>query len=187
MQYLLGGNMRMLIIVGERAKGTALSLGKFVAARRKALRLTQEDLAELVGVTQPAISQIEVGRNPQPSHAVMYRLAEALRVERRALYEAAGMVELDPRPPPGGGRLPGMDAPDQEGDDAGDFALALAELRRDPEIQAELVWAREELTAEQYDEFERDLAAMWKANLIGSVRHMRRARRPRPERNGALA
>lgn len=48
-----------------------------VKARRKELGLTQVEVAERLGISQPALAMIESGRN-SPTLDAMYRLATAL-------------------------------------------------------------------------------------------------------------
>ena len=71
-----------------------MSLAEFVRARRKALHLTQEELAERAEpMNQTTISLIERGRLLQPSHGYMLRLAHGLGVPVTDLYLAGGFVE----------------------------------------------------------------------------------------------
>ncbi|MBA4192685.1 MAG: XRE family transcriptional regulator [Planctomycetaceae bacterium] len=55
-------------------------LGESVAARRKALSLTQSDLAKLVGLSRASIANIEVGRQKMLVHQ-LYAVATALQLE----------------------------------------------------------------------------------------------------------
>jgi transcriptional regulator with XRE-family HTH domain len=55
-------------------------LGESVAARRKALSLTQADLARLVGLSRGSIANIEVGRQKMLIHQ-LYAVAAALQLE----------------------------------------------------------------------------------------------------------
>lgn len=59
-----------------------------VAARRRALRFSQQDLAEVVGTTQSAIARLESGGRP-PRIDTLLRIAEALDCEL--------VVDLRPR------------------------------------------------------------------------------------------
>jgi transcriptional regulator with XRE-family HTH domain len=61
-----------------------------VRANRERLRLTQGELAEQVGVSRSAISELEAGRIEQPRAAVFARLGRALGVPAAALLAAAG-------------------------------------------------------------------------------------------------
>ena len=72
-------------------------LGTAVARRRRALGLTQADIAALIGMTRASIANIETGRQKVLLHQV-YLLADALRLESiRPL--APDMVAHGPRPP----------------------------------------------------------------------------------------
>ena len=73
-----------------RALASTLPLGRLVRANRERLRLTQGELAEQVGVSRSAISELEAGRIEQPRAAVFARLGRALGVPAAALLAAAG-------------------------------------------------------------------------------------------------
>jgi transcriptional regulator with XRE-family HTH domain len=75
------------------------SQGSAFAERLRALMqargISQQDLAERIGCSQPAISQM-LGRNRRPQKATILRLAEALRVSPRELWpdlDAAAMLD----------------------------------------------------------------------------------------------
>ena len=53
-------------------------LGAFVRSRRQRLGLTTVALADLAGISQPYLSNIERGKNRLPSEAVRRRLAAVL-------------------------------------------------------------------------------------------------------------
>ncbi|MCR9255334.1 MAG: helix-turn-helix domain-containing protein [Alphaproteobacteria bacterium] len=64
---------------GERR--FALEAGAQIIAMRKSVNLTQTQLAKLVSVSQPRISQLEKGDVPQgPTYSLMKRIAEACHV-----------------------------------------------------------------------------------------------------------
>ncbi len=73
-----------------RALAPAPPLARLVRANRERLRLTQGELAEQVGVSRSAISELEAGRIEQPRAAVFARLGKALGVPAAALLAAAG-------------------------------------------------------------------------------------------------
>ena len=54
---------------------------------RKRRRLSQEQLANLSGVSQPMISMIETGSVPNPTISTVYRLASALKCMVEDLIE----------------------------------------------------------------------------------------------------
>jgi transcriptional regulator with XRE-family HTH domain len=74
-------------------------LGGAIAAQRRALKLTQERLAERLGTSPEWISQVERGVG-RPSVDMLLKLADALGVPVCALVETAS----------GGPRAPGSDA-----------------------------------------------------------------------------
>ena len=85
-------------------------LGAFVRARRQRLGLTTVALADLAGISQPYLSNIERGKNRLPSEAVRRRLAAVLGTTNLEMLVAAGEVTQEdlaglpssapPAPPP---------------------------------------------------------------------------------------
>jgi transcriptional regulator with XRE-family HTH domain len=73
-----------------RALASAPPLARLVRANRERLHLTQGELAEQVGVSRSAISELEAGRIEQPRAAVFARLGKALGIPAAALLAAAG-------------------------------------------------------------------------------------------------
>ena len=59
-----------------RLDGTKLD-GRALARARRRARLTQQQLADRIGVTNMAISLIELGKN-RPAHDTLARIADAL-------------------------------------------------------------------------------------------------------------
>lgn len=77
-----------------------LSLGRNLRRLRKARRLTQDDLAELTGLTRNTISNIErnLGNSDTPGDprlSTVYRLARALDVPPAVLLPAGGELVAD--------------------------------------------------------------------------------------------
>jgi transcriptional regulator with XRE-family HTH domain len=70
-------------------------LGRIVRTQREQLRLTQAELAEQVGVSRSAVSELEAGRIAQPRATVFARLAKVLGIPAAALLAAAGYPEAD--------------------------------------------------------------------------------------------
>ena len=79
-------------------------LGFFIARRRKYMRLTQEDLAERIGVSKSAIAKWETDGG-LPDRDNLKRLAEAINVsvddlhriiEREEIQEADRKVNITP-------------------------------------------------------------------------------------------
>ena len=76
------------------------SFGLWLKQRRKALDLTQQDLAKRVGCSLETVVKIEAGGR-RPSKQVAERLAECLSVpadERTAFVKFARAESLDGRP-----------------------------------------------------------------------------------------
>jgi transcriptional regulator with XRE-family HTH domain len=64
-------------------------LGRAIRTRRRALGLTLLQLAAATELSQPFLSQLELGRT-RPSMRSLYRIAEALGTSQQALLAAAG-------------------------------------------------------------------------------------------------
>ncbi|SEP58197.1 Helix-turn-helix [Microlunatus flavus] len=73
------------------------SVGELIADRRRAAELTLRQLADLTGVSNPYLSQIERGLR-RPSAEVLQQLAKALRVSAESLYVRAGILDPDEHP-----------------------------------------------------------------------------------------
>ena len=89
------------------------SFNVWIKQRRRALDLTQEDLAECVGCSRIAIQKIELGER-RPSKQIAQRLAECLqlsREEQEAFVRYARGEAGSGDPYPGGFLLPTPTAP----------------------------------------------------------------------------
>lgn len=65
-------------------------LGQLVRARRSALHLTQQQLAQRVGVSRSEISEIEAGRVRHPRAGIFARLGRVLGLPATVLLAAVG-------------------------------------------------------------------------------------------------
>ena len=74
------------------------SLGDYLREQRQSARLSLRQLAELAGVSNPYLSQIERGLK-KPSAEILQQLAKGLQVSAESLYVRAGI--LDERPEQG--------------------------------------------------------------------------------------
>jgi transcriptional regulator with XRE-family HTH domain len=63
----------------------AEALGRRIATLRKDKEITQVQLAEMLGISQPVISQYELGRL-RPPHDFILRFAEALHVSTDLIF-----------------------------------------------------------------------------------------------------
>ena len=66
-------------------------LGEFIRRQRELQELTLRQLAEMTGISNPYLSQIERGLR-EPSEKVLDALAQNLELSADALYEQAGRV-----------------------------------------------------------------------------------------------
>ncbi|MGI8576564.1 MAG: helix-turn-helix domain-containing protein [Nocardioidaceae bacterium] len=74
------------------AKLNIETLGDFLKEQRRAAQLTLRQLADLAGVSNPYLSQIERGLR-RPSAEVLQQLAKALRISAETMYVRAGILE----------------------------------------------------------------------------------------------
>jgi transcriptional regulator with XRE-family HTH domain len=67
-------------------------LGALIRQQRELVQLPMRELAKLVGISNPYLSQIERGLRA-PSDAVLKSIAETLEISADDLYRTAGFVE----------------------------------------------------------------------------------------------
>ncbi len=79
------------------------SVGEYIRSQRSQAQMSVRRLAEMSGVSNPYISQIERGLK-KPSADVLMQISKALSIAPAALYHVAGLLdsELEPgaTPPP---------------------------------------------------------------------------------------
>ena len=68
------------------------SLGDYIKEQRGFAQYTLRQLAEVTGISNPYLSQIERGLR-KPSAEVLQQIAKALRISAEALYVRAGILE----------------------------------------------------------------------------------------------
>lgn len=84
--------------MARRTVGEQLgSVGELIADRRRAAELTLRQLADLTGISNPYLSQIERGLR-RPSAEVLQQLSKALRVSAESLYVRAGILDPEDHP-----------------------------------------------------------------------------------------
>jgi transcriptional regulator with XRE-family HTH domain len=69
-------------------------LGEFIRTQREVTQLSLRRLAELAGVSNPYLSQIERGLR-RPSAEILQQIAKALRISAESLYMRAGILDPD--------------------------------------------------------------------------------------------
>jgi transcriptional regulator with XRE-family HTH domain len=79
-------------VTGTVGDDRLLALGAFIRDQRREARLSMRKLAELAGVSNPYLSQIERGLR-KPSADILQQLARALSISAEALYVQAGILE----------------------------------------------------------------------------------------------
>jgi transcriptional regulator with XRE-family HTH domain len=70
---------------------TAFSLGEIIRRQRELSRLSMRQFAQMAGISNPYLSQIERGLR-EPSARVVDAIARSLETTAEALYEEAGLV-----------------------------------------------------------------------------------------------
>lgn len=73
-------------------KDEIADLGGFLQAQRRSAKLSLRQLAELAGVSNPYLSQIERGLK-KPSAEILQQLAKGLRISAESLYVRAGILD----------------------------------------------------------------------------------------------
>jgi transcriptional regulator with XRE-family HTH domain len=78
--------------IPERVGG----LGSYLREQREHARLSLRQLADLAGVSNPYLSQVERGLR-KPSAEVLQQIAKGLRISAEALYVRAGILDREGR------------------------------------------------------------------------------------------
>jgi transcriptional regulator with XRE-family HTH domain len=68
-------------------------LGEFIREQRRNAQISLRQLAQLAGVSNPYLSQIERGLR-KPSAEVLQQIATALRISTPVMYLRAGLLEV---------------------------------------------------------------------------------------------
>ncbi len=95
----------MVLPVGNNRAGAypvpgsdpAATLGEFIRRQRELSELSMREFANLAGISNPYLSQIERGLRA-PSEQVLRAIAATLNTSAEALYEQAGVRSPDDRP-----------------------------------------------------------------------------------------
>lgn len=80
------------------ADQTVADLGSYLREQRQTAQLSLRQLAELAGVSNPYLSQVERGLR-KPSAEVLQQIARGLRISAEALYIRAGILDETVTPP----------------------------------------------------------------------------------------
>jgi transcriptional regulator with XRE-family HTH domain len=70
-------------------------LGAFIRDQRNSAEMSMRKLADVAGVSNPYLSQIERGLR-KPSAEILQQIAKALRISAETLYQRAGILEPSP-------------------------------------------------------------------------------------------
>jgi transcriptional regulator with XRE-family HTH domain len=80
------------------AERSSSALGEFIRRQRELSEVSMRQFAELAGISNPYLSQIERGLRA-PSEQVIQAIADALKVSADTLYEQAGVSREEDGPP----------------------------------------------------------------------------------------
>lgn len=72
-------------------------LGDLIKSQREVARMSVRRLAQLAGVSNPYLSQIERGLR-KPSAEILQQIAHALQISAESLYERAGFLPPTDKP-----------------------------------------------------------------------------------------
>ena len=78
----------------KMTNGSASALGEIIRQQRELAEMSMRQFADLAGISNPYLSQIERGLRA-PSEQVVQSIADALHVSADALYERAGLTADD--------------------------------------------------------------------------------------------
>src|ERR1700760_1742082 len=78
--------------LSAKVSTAASDIGSFIRSQRELAQVSVRQLAELAGVSNPYLSQVERGLR-KPSADVLSQIAKALRVSAEVLYVQAGILE----------------------------------------------------------------------------------------------
>ena len=78
-------------MLGNMPPRSAAALGEIIRQQRELAELSMRQFAQLAGISNPYLSQIERGLRA-PSQKVLDGIASALQVSADALYEQAGVT-----------------------------------------------------------------------------------------------
>src|SRR5688572_24577878 len=86
-----------MLAIASRARETAGvaslgSVGEFIREQRRSAQYSLRQLADLAGVSNPYLSQIERGLR-KPSAEILQQIAKALRISAETLYVRAGILD----------------------------------------------------------------------------------------------
>jgi len=78
----------------EELQGRLAELGEFIRNQREVASMSVRRLADLAGVSNPYLSQIERGLR-RPSAEILQQLAKALKISVETLYVRAGLLTVE--------------------------------------------------------------------------------------------
>ena len=87
----------MVPSVRDDLEGRLVDLGNLIKSQREVARMSVRRLAQLAGVSNPYLSQIERGLR-KPSAEILQQIAHALQISAESLYERAGFLSPTDRP-----------------------------------------------------------------------------------------
>ena len=92
-----GDQARVAAYSGDMPERRSASLGEFIRAQRELSEVSMRHFAEMVGISNPYLSQIERGLRA-PSEAVLQSIADVLQVSAETLFDQAGVPREEAGP-----------------------------------------------------------------------------------------
>ncbi|HAI64764.1 MAG TPA: transcriptional regulator [Acidimicrobiaceae bacterium] len=83
------------VLVPPDPRHAVADLGEYIREQRRQAELSVRKLADLAGVSNPYLSQIERGLK-RPSAEILQQIARALEVSAESLYVRAGILDEEP-------------------------------------------------------------------------------------------
>lgn len=88
----------LLYSVGVTDNRSNPELGEFIRQQRQRANLSLRRLADVAGISNPYLSQIERGIR-RPSAQILKQLSRALSISAETMYSRAGLIEDGAQPP----------------------------------------------------------------------------------------
>ena len=81
-----------MTVAESQREPVAASLGEIIRRQRELAALPMRQLAQMVGISNPYLSQIERGLR-RPSAEILSQIAKGLRISVETLYVKAGLMD----------------------------------------------------------------------------------------------
>ncbi|MFL6116642.1 MAG: helix-turn-helix domain-containing protein [Catenulispora sp.] len=110
-------------------------LGEYIREQRRNAQYSVRQLAQVAGVSNPYLSQIERGLR-KPSAEILQQLAKALRISAETLYVRAGLLDGAPEGDVDSVDTAGHTEAEDKGDSDGSTGTVRTAIAQDPWLTA---------------------------------------------------